>query len=255
DGAAQPATAGRLAVVEAREDHPVVGVTWYGAIAFAAYYSVLTGASPVYDLDVGSWDTDRAGYRLPTEAEWEYAATAGGDSAYPWGQSLSPARANYFRSGDPFEAVTPPYTARGGPTTPVAYYDGTSQDGYETLPNSAPSGQYDLIGNVWEWCFDWYASGFGVAAEEIPEDGTMLMDPTGPEEGEPDAFGVLQRVVRGTGWNTRVDSVLTRKRGRFDPGEGSYATGFRLVLDLPAPAAATASAPPPEGESAPASGR
>ncbi len=225
----------RLTAVAGRADHPAVGVTWYGAVAFANYYSILTGESAVYDLDAETWDRSRSGYRLPTEAEWEYAATSGGERPYPWGQNLSSARANYFRSGDPFEAVTPPYTAEGGPTTPAAYYDGTSRNGYDTLSNLAPTGQYDLIGNVWEWCFDWYAPGFGVPAGQDSDTGTMMMDPAGPSEGEPDAFGVLHRVVRGTGWNTRVDSVVTRNRGRFDPGEGSYATGFRLVRDLPAP--------------------
>ena len=236
----------RLAAVAGRGDHPVVGVTWYGAVAFANYYSILTGESAVYDVEAESWDRSRAGYRLPTEAEWEYTATAAGERAYPWGQSLSAARANYFRSGDPFEAVTPPYTAGGGPTTPAAYYDGTNRNGYQTLSNLAPTGQYDLIGNVWEWCFDWYARGFGVPAGQDSDNGTMMMDPAGPPEGEPDEFGVLHRVVRGTGWNTRAAGVITRNRGRFDPGEGSYATGFRLLRDLPPPetTAETESAPP-----------
>jgi formylglycine-generating enzyme required for sulfatase activity len=198
----------RLEVVDGRATHPVVGVTWHGARAFAEYYGILTGSQD---------------YRLPTEAEWVFAATAGDEGSYPWAGPLSGARANYFRSGDPFEAVTPPYSAQGGPTTPVGYYDGSTRDGYQTLSNASPAGVFDLIGNVWEWCHDWYALGHRASPE----------DPRGPETPEPDEFGVVHRVVRGVGWNTRRGDVSAANRGRFDPGEGSYGTGFRLVRDLP----------------------
>jgi formylglycine-generating enzyme required for sulfatase activity len=228
----------RLRVVEGREAHPVVGVTWHGARAFAEYYGILNGSQD---------------YRLPTEAEWVFAATAGDEGSYPWAGPLSGARANYFRSGDPFEAVTPPYSAQGGPTTPAGYYDGSSRDGYQTLSNASPAGVFDLIGNVWEWCHDWYALGYrpgpeeeGGAAETADTDAAdtdaadaadtdpaVLEDPSGPATPEPDEFGVVHRVVRGVGWNTRRDGVTAANRGRFDPGEGSYATGFRLVRDLP----------------------
>jgi formylglycine-generating enzyme required for sulfatase activity len=203
----------RLEVVDGRSAHPVVGVTWYGARAFAEYYGVLTGARD---------------YRLPTEAEWVFAATGGGARTYPWGGGLSGNRANYFRSGDPFEAVTPPYSAMGGPTTPNGYYDGSNRDGYQTLSNASPAGVFDLIGNVWEWCYDWYAFGYPSASP----DASVLENPRGPDAPEPDEFGVVHRVVRGVGWNTRRGDVGAENRGRFDPGEGSYATGFRLVRDL-----------------------
>lgn len=217
----------RLEPLAGREDHPVVGVTWHGAIAFANYYSILSGRPPVYDLETGAWDRDAAGYRLPTEAEWAYAAGGAGDLAFPWGGPLLRNRANYFRSGDPFEAPTPPFTGAGGPTTPAGFYDGSNRGGYATRSNASAEGVYDLVGNVWEWCYDWYARDPGTS-----EDQQLLVDPAGPEEPERDQFGVVHRVVRGTGWNTRVEAVRLRNRGRFDPGEGSYATGFRLIEPL-----------------------
>jgi formylglycine-generating enzyme required for sulfatase activity len=225
----------RLVPVTGREEHPAVGISWYGAAAIANYYSRIQGLDPVYDISQAGlnegdpWDRERRGYRLPTEAEWEFAAIGESGAAYPWGQDVSGARVNYFRSADPFEAVTPPYSAQGGPTTPTAFFDGTVRDGYRTLSNASPAGVFDLVGNVWEWCFDWYIP-------EIPGadvDARLLSDPRGPAEPEPDAYGTVYRVVRGTGWNTRGENVLVGNRGRFDPAEGSYATGVRLVRDLP----------------------
>ena len=105
-------------------NHPVVGVSWYGAQAFVQWL----------------------GARLPTEAEWEYAARAGGDSIrYPWGnEPPDTTRANF---GDHFNG-----------TTPVGNF------------SKNKIGLYDMVGNVWEWCHDWYA--------DYPEDSQT--NPTGP---------------------------------------------------------------------------
>lgn len=126
------------------EDHPLIGVTWHGANAYAKW----------------------RGCRLPTEAEWEKAAR--GDligKTYPWGDDIDPARANY---GQDAESAT---------TTPVGGY----------LPNGY--GLYDIAGNVWEWCSDWYDRDY---YSESP-----YKNPRGPEDG-------YARVVRGGGWSGPV---------------------------------------------------
>ncbi len=152
-------------------DHPVSNVTWYDAVKWANARSEMTGRKPVYYIDPShstvyragehripsaavDWEAD--GFRLPTEAEWEWAARGGLQSQhYPWpspGKSFEPlidgSRANYWKSGDPYDDA--PVCA----STPVAYYRGDQQPPGADMANGY--GLYDMAGNAAEWCWDWY---------------------------------------------------------------------------------------------------
>ncbi|MFH1361066.1 MAG: SUMF1/EgtB/PvdO family nonheme iron enzyme [bacterium] len=117
-------------------NHPVVNVSWFDAIKFCDWLSIASGREAVYkinDDDTVEWDRTKRGFRLPTEAEWEYAARGNDGREYPWGNDpLAPNLANYWHG----ESSTA--------TTPVDSY-----------PNGkGPFGHLDLAGNVWEWCYD-----------------------------------------------------------------------------------------------------
>ncbi len=120
-------SAGKLIIESGYAKHPVVGVTWYGAIAYTKWI----------------------GKRLPTEAEWEAASSAGRDIIYPTGQEIERSQANFFSSD----------------TTAVMSYP----------PN--PYGLYDTAGNVYEWCQDWYAYNYYDASAVEPD------NPQGPPQG------------------------------------------------------------------------
>ncbi|MDM8007992.1 MAG: SUMF1/EgtB/PvdO family nonheme iron enzyme [Phycisphaerae bacterium] len=115
-------------MVSGKGNHPMVMVSWYGAVAYANWRSAMEGRPLCYDLS--TWTCNwSSGYRLPTEAEWE-KATRGGLSGkrYPWGDNEDTSKANYT-----------------GATTAVGSYP---PNGY---------GLYDTAGNVYEFCNDWYA--------------------------------------------------------------------------------------------------
>ncbi len=186
------------------EKHPVHSVNWYEAVKWCNARSEKEGILPAYYDDAAMgvvyrigekaasavrWD---AGYRLPTEAEWEKAARGGAvGKLYPWGEDeIRPGLANYR-------------TSNSGKTTPIGLYEA---NGY---------GLYDMAGNVWEWCWDWYA-GYSPAAQT---------NPRGPISG---SF----RVDRGGGWYYGdVDCRVAYRGGEFLPGRGNdHGGGFRCVL-------------------------
>jgi formylglycine-generating enzyme required for sulfatase activity len=164
-----------------RLDHPVVLVRWEDAVAYCAWLASVIGR-PV---------------RLPTEAEWEYAARAGSRNPLPWGEALDPSRANFLL--DPRQRVE-------AGTTAVTRFE----------PNAF--GLRDMIGNVWEWVADWYAPDFYARGPE--------RNPRGPSRG-------LLRVLRGGGWPTWDPRMLTcAYRHKVPPDTYSYSIGFRVACSV-----------------------
>ncbi len=203
-------------VTAGKEDHPMVSVSWYGAGHYANWRSREDGFTPCYDESDWSCNFAADGYRLPTEAEWEYAARGGEDSPYlmyPWGNTIDGSQANYSGSGDPFEGPWPE-------TTNVGYYDGNQIPAGIDMANGY--GLYDMSGNVWEWCGDWYS---GVYYQACFDQGTVT-NPTGPTGGS-------SRVARGGGWPGSPSYL--RSAGRFTtyPTYRYNDLGFRLLAVRP----------------------
>ncbi|MCP4156962.1 MAG: formylglycine-generating enzyme family protein, partial [bacterium] len=137
----------RLAPANGYHNHPVHAVTWYGAAAFCNFLSEKKNPQPVYNLKSWSWDSTKNGYRLPTEAEWEYAARKDKRYTFAWGNKIDKHCLNYWYSFDRSNSKI---------TVPVGYFDGSVKKGSPTKDNASPFGLYDMTGNVWEWCWDWY---------------------------------------------------------------------------------------------------
>jgi formylglycine-generating enzyme required for sulfatase activity len=118
-------------------DQPVVGVSWYEAVAFCNWLSAKEGLSPAYDSS-GRADLTASGYRLPTEVEWEYAAAKGGPGEsrriYPWGDKWDSALA----------------VCQVKPATATK----TANVGSKSPGGDTPQGLADMAGNAWEWCSD-----------------------------------------------------------------------------------------------------
>jgi sulfatase modifying factor 1 len=192
---------------------PMVGVNWYGAVAYCNWRSQREGKQPCYDLSTWTCDFTKNGYRLPTEAEWEYAARGGlSGKRFPWGDTITHSQANYYSRADSYD--TSP-TRGFHPTWSDVGEPYTSQVG--SFPANA-YGLYDMAGNVFEWCNDWYS---GTYYSSSPTN-----NPTGPTTGS-------IRVLRGGCWT--YDSCLCRVSHR--DGIHPYTRrndylGFRVVLDL-----------------------
>lgn len=183
-----------------KETHPLVEVSWYGAFAYCNWLSARDGFETCYDLSSWKCDFSKNGYRLPTEAEWEYAARGGlRYYMYPWGNEVDGSRANWWGSADPYEAGSRPWTA------PVGCYQ---SNGY---------GLYDMTGNAMELCNDWWRSDYYSISP--------YSNPRGPETG-------LTRVIRGGAWGLPPYMCRVAFRDRGLPTAQFYCTGFRLVTDL-----------------------
>lgn len=191
-------------IIAGKENHPVVRVNWYGACVYANWRSAQENLNPCYNLNTYACDFNANGYRLPTEAEWEYAARGGTSSysQYHWGNAVDGSHANYLDSGDPFD----------NGTTPTGYYDGTQTPSGANMVNAF--GLYDMSGNVWEWCHDWYdASYYGTSPTG---------NPTGPATG-------TRRMLRGGRWHGQADHMRSANRYNGDPINCISTFGFRLV--------------------------
>jgi formylglycine-generating enzyme len=162
-------------------DLPVEEVTWFDCVEYCNKRSEREKLTPAYEIVVAmrvnehitkavvTWKREANGYRLPTEAEWEYACRAGTQTAFSCGTCLTAERGN-FDGREPLPGC--PAGRFREAATPVKSY----------APN--PWGLYDMHGNVYEWCWDWRAA-YPAGA---------VRDPLGPESGE-------RRIFRGGGWN------------------------------------------------------
>jgi formylglycine-generating enzyme required for sulfatase activity len=169
--------------------HPMEQVSWDDAVEFCRRLSELPAEKQAKRV-----------YRLPTEAEWEYACRAGTETPFCFGESLSSEQAN-FDGGRPYG------TAKTG-----GYLEKTSKVG--AYPANA-WGLHDVHGNVWEWCGDWYGENcYGRTPEA---------DPAGPARGD-------RRVLRGGSWNNSGHLCRSARRNKYPPEFRNDTIGFRVVL-------------------------
>jgi len=158
-----------------RGKRPVINVSWYDAVAYSKWLSKKTGEH----------------YRLPTEAEWEKAARGTDGRKYPWGNTEPTRKKCNFDNQE-------------GRTMPVGSYES----------GLSPYQLYDIAGNVWEWCQDWYAEDYYAHSSKN--------NPQGPPIGD-------YRVLRGGSWSNNIYEMRCTNRNWASPAIGLYNRGFRLV--------------------------
>lgn len=191
---------------------PVENISWLDAVAYCNARSEKDGRAPVYTIDGQnvSWDRSANGYRLPTEAEWEYACRAGTTTPFYMENSPSAEDANYY-GHYPYE-IEDNYFSQGNLEVKPGEYRQT------TVPvdsfSENPYGLYNMHGNVSEWVWDYYGE---YGADE-------QTDPAGPTSG-------TLRVYRGGGWNDFAKNMRSAYRATLEQNKGSFNLGIRLVLN------------------------
>jgi len=202
-------------------EHPVVEVSWFGAVAFCNWLSEMLGLNPGYSMSMQSWPLNAegpgpAGFRLPTEAEWERAAAWENSKhwIYAFGSDTigGKKRCNYHTGTiyiNPLGLTSEPFTA------PIGWFNGltVSPNGnIATTASISPVGAYDMSGNAAEWCQDWFA----------PYDKQAQVNPLGPATG-------TDRVRRGGSWNTLMTHCRTADRLHHQPSGMYPSLGFRVA--------------------------
>lgn len=175
---------------EAEERMPVAKVSWFDSIQFLEKLNAL----------------NEGVYRLPAEAEWEYACRAGSVTPYHWGKDIDCSRAMHGNS-----------EMKNGDCIPFVESRGWDPDGPARVKSYPPNawGLYDMHGNMWEWCHDWF--------DKYPS--IAVTDPRGPDSG-------TWKVRRGGSWFGFGHSCRSANRAYAHPGSKFSTAGFRVVREV-----------------------